>query len=129
MWIYTHRERKEKNAHKIQCLTESIIAVTHQLLFHFVLCVRVHSTTFLTLHCSCVRFAVVNVIFFATVSFCALHMFWYRWRRQRFLSHFLSMTLCRTRILFMQYSSCHFLFVLLINCWILSVMSLCVWMI
>lgn len=63
MWLCTHRKRKEKNAHKIQCLTESIIAVTHQLLFRFVPCVRVRSTIFLTLHCSCVRFAAVDVTY------------------------------------------------------------------
>lgn len=129
MWLCTNRKRKEKNAHKIQCLTESIIAVTHQLLFRFVPCVLVRSATFFFQLSMFVLLLLMLFILFATVSFYALHLLLYRGRCQRFLSHFLSMTLCRTRILFIQYSSCHFLFVLLINCWMLSVMSLFVWMI
>lgn len=75
MWLCYTMKNKKRNArtHTFQCLTESIIVVTHQLLFRFaILLVRVCSQQFSLLHvCLCIIFCSLNALSSSHFSICS----------------------------------------------------------
>lgn len=103
---------KKKNAHKIQCLTESIIVVAHQLLFRFVMFAFVAKLFFLSLLFIVLFFLLISLafvvvaaaaVFFSHLLFGALFICFYSVDDVKRLSHFLAVTLCRTHICHIHY--------------------------